>query len=66
MVLCDLYLKRFDLTVCYLKLSYLLFGTNYVAVITQYWSWKHSSFHHQWIGRHNKKLQIKYISVEVK
>jgi len=48
-------------SVCYLKLSLLLFGTNCVVVITQYWSW--NCFHHQWIGRQNKKLQIKCIPV---
>ena len=44
MVLCDLYLKRFDFTKD-LSLSQLLFGTHYVVMITQYWSWNH--FHHQ-------------------
>jgi len=33
-------------------------------VITQYLSWNH--FHHQWIGRQNKKLQIKCIPVQEK
>jgi len=37
----------------------LLFGTNCVFVITQYRSW--NNFHNQWIGRQNKKLQIKCI-----
>jgi len=45
MVLCDLLLKTFDLTKGYLTLSQLLFGTNYVVMITEYWSWNH--FHHQ-------------------
>ena len=62
MVLCDLYLKKLIWQrVCYLTLSHLLFGTNYVVIITQYWSWNH--FYHQWIGRQNKKLQIKCIPV---
>jgi len=46
MVLCDLCLKRFDLTNGLLfELSELLFGTNRVVVITQFWSWNH--FHQQ-------------------
>jgi len=47
--------------VCYLTISKLLFGTNYVVMITQYWSWNH--FHQQWFGRQNKSLQIKCILV---
>ena len=39
----------------------LLFSTNYVVMIIQFWSSNH--FHHQWIGRQNKKLQIKCIPV---
>ena len=46
--------------VCYLKLSYLLFGTNCVVVIIEYWS--SNRFHYEWIGRQNKKLEMKCIS----
>ena len=46
MMLRDLYLKRFDWTKdLLLKLLKLLFGTNCVVVITQYWSCNH--FHRQ-------------------
>jgi len=45
MVLCDLYLKRFDLTKGLLFDTFvLLFGTNCVVTIIQYWSSNH--FHH--------------------
>jgi len=41
MVLCDLYLKGLIWQrVCYLTLSQLLFGTNYVIMITQYWEFE--------------------------
>jgi len=46
MVLCNLNLKKFYLTNGLLfELSYLLFGTNRVVVITQYWTC--NPFHHQ-------------------
>jgi len=45
----------------YLTLSQLLFATNYVVMISQYWSWNH--FHHQWISRQKKKLQMICIPV---
>jgi len=42
MVLLDLYLKRFDLTKDLLfKTFELVFGTNFVIVIIQYWSSNH-------------------------
>jgi len=45
MVLCDSHLKRFDLTNGMLFDTFvILFGTNYVVVITQYWNSK--KFHH--------------------
>jgi len=37
-----------------------MFGTNCVFVISEYWSSNH--FDHQWIGRQNKKLEIKCIT----
>jgi len=43
--------------VCYLTHSSLLFSTNCVVVITEYWSSNH--VYHQWIGRKNKMLEIK-------
>ena len=45
--------------VCYLELSWWLFATNCVVVMTQYWNSNH--FHYQWIHRQNKKLQMKCI-----
>jgi len=42
---------------CYLTLFSLLFDTNCVVVIIGYWSSIH--FHHQWIGRQNKNIEIK-------
>jgi len=56
MVLCNLYLKRCDLTnVLLFELSQLLFGTNCVVVMTQYWSWNH--FYHQFIGGENDRIR---------
>jgi len=58
-VLCDLYLKRFDLTKGLLFDPFLMFVTNCLVVITQYWSSNY--FHHQRIGKQNKQLQIECI-----
>ena len=57
MVLCDLYLKRSDLT------KGLLFETFLITVWYKLCRCDHSvlelkSFHHQWIGRQNKNLQM--------
>jgi len=43
--------------VSYLSFSSLLFCTNCVVVITEYWGSNY--FHYQWIGRQTKKLEIK-------
>jgi len=48
------------LSLCFLTPSSLLFGTNCVVVITEYWISNHSS--HQWIGRQNQKLETKCIT----
>jgi len=66
MVLCNLYLKRFDMT------KGLLFDTFSITVWYKFCCYDHSvlemeSFsevHYQWICRQNKKLQIKCIPVE--
>jgi len=46
--------------ICYLTLSSLLLNTSCVIVITGCRSSNH--LHHQWIGRQNKKLEIKCIT----
>ena len=47
----------FDKRVWFLVLFSLLFGTNYVFVITKYWSSNH--LHHQWIGIQENKVENK-------
>jgi len=65
MVLCDLYLKRFELTKSLLFYTFsIAVWYKYAVMITQYWSWNH--LNHQWIGRQNKNLQIKCIPVWAK
>jgi len=48
------------LSVCCLTPSSLLYGINFVVVITEYWISNHLS--HQWIGRQNQKLETKCIT----
>ena len=60
LVLCDLYLKRFDLTKGLLFDTFLITVWNklkFVALIIQYCSLNH--LHHRWISRQNKQLQTK-------